>query len=164
MAEPGSYCAGRVKYLTEAETDTVLRSTITKELLERMYTLSPERPIVRDHREFLRYSALTRLGYCNGKLSFGGHFSAFRKDIEAVNGYDENFVGWGGEDIDLARRMCMAGFRGRSVITTARVLHMWHSRELGNKHWKEGPNVEYFLRKNVPVFCKNGLKKENPES
>jgi hypothetical protein len=60
--------------------------------------------------------------------------------------------------------MCKAGFAGRSVITTARVLHMWHPKELGDRHWKEGPNIEYFYRKNIDVYCKNGLKKKASDS
>ena len=111
----------------------------------------------------MRYSRLLRFRLANPrKVTFGGHFSAYRRDIEAVNGYDEKYVGWGAEDQDFALRMVLSGSRGTSVIRTARVLHLWHPREMGKKHWKEGVNVEYFRRKEIPVFCENGLVKRSP--
>ena len=79
--------------------------------------------------------------------------------MEYINGYDENFVGWGGEDEDITLRMIKAGFRGKSVIPTARLLHLWHPNELGTRSWQEGSNVDYLYRKNIPVYCANGLKK-----
>jgi hypothetical protein len=48
---------------------------------------------------------------------------------------------------------------GKSVIRDARVLHVWHQKELGEKHWKEGTNVDYYLREKVPARCANGLVK-----
>jgi len=81
--------------------------------------------------------------------------------MEAINGYDENFVGWGGEDEDISLRMVKAGYRGYSVIREAKVLHLWHPKELGGKHWKEGSNVDYLYRENIPSFCENGLTKKS---
>ena len=46
-------------------------------------------------------------------------FPIYKKDIESINGYDENYVGWGGEDQDIALRLVLAGFRGISVIKSA---------------------------------------------
>jgi glycosyltransferase involved in cell wall biosynthesis len=164
VARPGSFVAGRCKYTTEEQTKRLLSNNITNELLESLYSKLPDKPIYREHREFVRYAFLKKLRFVGArKLQFGGHFSIYRKDIEAVNGYDENFIGWGGEDQDMALRLVMAGFEGISAIRKARVLHLWHPHELGNKHWKEGPNIEYFQRKNVPFFCENGLIKIKPD-
>jgi len=30
---------------------------------------------------------------------------------------------------------------------------------MGEKHWKEGTNVDYYLREEVPARCENGLVK-----
>jgi hypothetical protein len=80
--------------------------------------------------------------------------------MEYINGYDENFIGWGGEDEDMACRLEIAGFQGYSIMKDARLLHLWHPKALGNKHWKEGPNINYLNRRNIPFFCENGLKKK----
>lgn len=158
VAERGSFAAGRCKYTTEEQAKRILAEGGSAGLLESVYRELPDEPVEKEHRRFVRYAFLRRIGLCGaGKILFGGHFSAFRADIEAVNGYDENYVGWGAEDLDMARRMVLAGFRGSSVIRTARVLHLWHRREMGDRHWKEGGNVGYFSRKGIPAFCENGL-------
>lgn len=159
-AKPGHFAAGRCKYTTEQQAARILAGGGSAALLETIYRDLPDGPIEKEHRRFVRQAFLRRFGFGDPRKStFGGHFSAHRADIEAVNGYDETYVGWGAEDMDIAHRMVLAGFRGKSVIRTARVLHLWHPREMGERHWKEGGNVGYFLRKEIPVFCKNGLVK-----
>ncbi|MGD0170283.1 MAG: glycosyltransferase, partial [Smithella sp.] len=160
-AKPGWFAAGRCKYATEEETKHIFSESISTELLEQIYKELPEERILKEHHEFIRYGILRKLRLASArKQTFGGHFSIHKKDIEAVNGYDENYVGWGGEDQDIAMRLVMAGFRGTSVIKSARVLHLWHPKEIGDKHWKECANTEYYFRKNPSIYCENGLIKK----
>lgn len=157
-ARPGHFAAGRRKFTTEEQARRILSEGVSPDLLEAVYRELSDEPVEKEHRRFMRYSRLLQFRLANPrKIMFGGHFSAFREEIEAVNGYDENYVEWGAEDLDFALRMVLAGVRGTSVIRTARVLHLWHPSAMGEKHWKEGRNVEYFQRKNIPVFCENGL-------
>ncbi len=157
-AKPGYFAAGRCKYTTEEQCRKILAEGASESLLEATYAELSDEPIEKEHRRFIRYSFLRKFLLAPArKVVFGGHFSAFKKDIEAVNGYDENYVGWGGEDVDFASRMVRRGFRGTSVIKTARVLHLWHASEMGVRHWKEGANMEYYSRRYIPVFCENGL-------
>jgi len=160
-AKRGRFLAGRFKYLNEEQAQEVFNSNISAEMLKKLYSCIPEDPIQREHRRFVKYWILRKLRLVSGEqLNFGGHFSIFKADLEYVNGFDENYIGWGAEDIDLSRRLVKAGIEGYSVIKKARCLHIWHPSELGNKHWKEGPNMEYFQRRNIPFFCENGLRKK----
>ena len=155
------FAAGRCKYSTEKQSKRIFSGTASPLLLEQIYKELPEEPILKEHKEFIRYGILRRLRLASSRRqTFGGHFSIFKKDIESVNGYDENYIGWGGEDQDMAMRLVMAGFRGTSIIKSARILHLWHPKEMGNKHWKEGANAEYYFRKNIPIYCENGLIKK----
>jgi glycosyltransferase involved in cell wall biosynthesis len=157
-AKSGYFAAGRCKYTTEEQCRKILAEGASESLLETIYALLPDEPIEKEHKRFVRNALLYR--FCLApprKVSFGGHFSAFKKDIAAVNGYDENFVGWGGEDTDFASRMVRAGFGGTSVIKTARSLHLWHPTEMAGKHWKDGINMDYYTRKHIPIYCENGL-------
>ena len=161
-ARPRHFAAGRCKYTTEEQVRRILSEGASPDLLEAVYKELSDEPVEKEHRRFMRYSRLLQFRLANPrKVTFGGHFSAFREDVEAVNGYDENYVGWGAEDQDFALRMVLAGFGGTSVIRTARVLHLWHPREMGERHWKEGENVEYFRRIDIPVFCENGLVRKS---
>jgi len=160
-AKPGRFVGALCKYLSEEQSKRVFDNTISDSLLEELYSQMPESRIIKEHRRFIRRSILRKLRLASvRKQSLGGHFSIFRKDIETVNGFDENFVGWGGEDEDLGLRLLKAGIKGHTIIRYARALHIWHPKELGDKHWKEGPNVEYFRRKNITFFCDNGLVKK----
>ena len=81
--------------------------------------------------------------------------------VERVNGFDENYVGWGYEDDDFARRLYQAGLAPRSVIAEARALHLWHpslAPQALARH-RDRPNRAYFRRWRVPAFCANGLRK-----
>jgi glycosyltransferase involved in cell wall biosynthesis len=164
-ARPGRFVAGLVKYLTEEQTGKLLESPVTDLLLEELDRELSDKPIIREHRKFLWRSILLKLGLISfRKQRCSSHFSVHRRDMEFVNGYDENFVGWGGEDEDIALRFVKAGFQGYSVIPCAKALHVWHPHELRGKHWKEGPNVQYLNRENVPAFCENGLVKNRKEA
>jgi glycosyltransferase involved in cell wall biosynthesis len=157
----GRFVAGFCKYLDEERTNTIFREGVSDNLLEDLYKSLPEEPIIRDHRRFIRHRIFLKLGLTSAKKQrLSSHFSVHREDIERVNGYDENFVGWGGEDEDLAIRFATSGLEGKSIMRVARVLHLWHPKEIGDKHWKEGSNIEYLKRKNIPFFCENGLIKK----
>jgi glycosyltransferase involved in cell wall biosynthesis len=157
-AKTGWFAAGRCKYATEEQTKRIFTESVSDELLEEIYRELSDETITKEHREFIRYGILRRLHLASPrKQTFGGHFSIHKKDIESVNGYDENYVGWGGEDQDMAMRLVMAGFRGTSVIPSARLLHLWHPKEIGAKHWREGANVDYFFREKISIYCENGL-------
>ena len=113
--------------------------------------------------QFEHHAALRRwhLARPHKPKIIGCHFSLFRDDVVRVNGFDENFVGWGYEDDDFARRLYKIGVRPASVILAARAMHLWHPslapQEL--KRHRDRPNRAYFRRWFVPAFCKNGLVK-----
>ena len=92
----------------------------------------------------------------------GCHFSLPMEDVRRINGFDENYVGWGYEDDDFARRLYAAGVKPVSVIESARAMHLWHpslAPEAQTRH-RDRPNRAYFRRWRVPTFCQNGLVKE----
>jgi glycosyltransferase involved in cell wall biosynthesis len=49
-----------------------------------------------------------------------------RDDFIAINGYDENYQGWGNEDDDLGRRLYAAGLRGKNPFYDEFPLHLFH--------------------------------------
>ncbi len=112
-------------------------------------------------RLFARQAVLRRwhLARPHKPKLLGCHFSLYREDVERVNGFDENFVGWGYEDDDFARRLYWAGVEPRSVMAEARALHLWHPSLAPQalKRHRDRPNRAYFRRWRVPVFCEKGL-------
>ena len=112
-------------------------------------------------RLFGRQAALRRwhLARPHKPKLLGCHFSLFRDDVVRVNGFDGNFVGWGYEDDDFARRLYQDGVKPRSVIEEARAMHLWHpslAPQALERH-RDRPNRAYFRRWRVPAYCQNGL-------
>jgi glycosyltransferase involved in cell wall biosynthesis len=90
----------------------------------------------------------------------GGNIGISRTDFERVNGYDENFVGWGCEDDDLGHRLRRVGVRIRPINRYATAYHIWHPLHATTPtQWLEGPNVAYYLRRHRDYRCLNGLLK-----
>lgn len=57
----------------------------------------------------------------------GCNMAFWKKDLEKVNGYNEDFTGWGKEDNDLAIRLINAGIKLRFVKFGAIVYHLHHT-------------------------------------
>jgi len=55
----------------------------------------------------------------------GCHLSCPTAALMRINGFDEQFEGWGREDSDLTARLLHAGFKRRNLRGQA-VLHLWH--------------------------------------
>lgn len=54
------------------------------------------------------------------------NFGAWWRDLEAVNGFDETFSGWGHEDADLVLRLHHLGRRRKNGFLATEVFHLWH--------------------------------------
>ena len=71
----------------------------------------------------------------------GGVAAINREDFLKVNGYDEQYQGWGNEDDDLGRRLYRAGIRGVNPFYSEFPLHLHHP-----PHHSDGQrqNQEYY--------------------
>lgn len=56
----------------------------------------------------------------------GCNMACWRTDLEAVNGFDETFRGWGHEDAEFALRLHRQGLARRQTVVGTEVFHLWH--------------------------------------
>ncbi len=84
--------------------------------------------------------------------NFGVRLDAFR----AVNGFDEEYLGYGQEDDDFTRRIYRGGFRASVGLLTAVVYHQWHETR-APRAWHEGDGVARF-RGTWTARCTRGLE------
>lgn len=88
----------------------------------------------------------------------GGLLAVWKADIVAVNGWNEDFTGWGKEDTELIARMCFNGIKFRKLKFAAITYHLWHAHES-----REQLNTnEALLEKSISQklnWCNNGLVK-----
>ncbi|MCC9606328.1 glycosyltransferase [Blastopirellula sp. JC732] len=110
----------------------------------------------------MRWKALRAAVYCQLRLSDrprikGCHVALWRDDYEAINGYDQDFIGWGLEDSDLQRRLYLSGVRFASSMRWARTYHLWHPRDPSYVSKAKGTDNEKLMQANRPFRCVNGL-------
>jgi GT2 family glycosyltransferase len=87
-----------------------------------------------------------------------GNLAVWRSDFERINGFDEEFVGWGCEDDDLGHRLRQAGVRIAPIFGYTQGYHLWHLAHPSRpKKWRDGANVEYLFRQDKPIRCVHGL-------
>lgn len=54
------------------------------------------------------------------------NLAVWRADLDRIDGFDTQFVGWGREDSDLFVRLINAGVRRKDGSFATGVLHLWH--------------------------------------
>lgn len=67
------------------------------------------------------------------------NMGVWRSDFEAVNGFDESFVGWGHEDADFVLRLHNAGVMRKNGFCATEVFHLWHPE---SSRTQEGANAD----------------------
>ncbi len=106
------------------------------------------------------------LGVLFGKTGrpkiLGRNVSVDREVFYAINGFDENYDGFGKEDSDLRNRLRRHGARPVSLWTRAWVYHVDDSADPVRRvpRIPRTTNLEYYRRPDTPVRCENGLVKE----
>ncbi len=85
------------------------------------------------------------------------NMSFFREDLEAVNGFNEDFVGWGNEDSELACRFFTYGLVKKVHPFMMVCFHLWHptnkSVSTGNRQLLQ------VTMASGEYACKKGLRK-----
>lgn len=89
-------------------------------------------------------------------IALGCNMSYYRDDFIAINGYDEYFEGWGGEDGDFARRLKLLGLEKRHLKFVGLTFHLWHEDKY---MYNQQKNVDYSRRPNPEIRCRDGVDK-----
>ena len=121
LALPGHALQGSRLNASESETQRLLAGGRA-----RFSPLMPGRfPPHRAIRSLLlaRWKARSSSG---GRI-FSCNMSAWREDLLRLNGFDERFEGYGGEDQELAKRLRHAGIRRRQLKFAGLAIHLHHA-------------------------------------
>ena len=94
------------------------------------------------------------------KATWNGHNSSgWKKDIIAVNGFDERMQ-YGGQDRELGERLFNYGIKPKQLRYSAIVVHLDHPRGYENKKsWEINNNIRKNTRKNNVINTPFGLVK-----
>ena len=126
-ARPRQFLVGYPVRLTEAETATITDHLVRAGRVTDLVHEAGRRKVLSQFRKERWYVVLHALHLRPfGPKLRSGVFAAWREDLLTVNGFDEEFRGWGNEDDDLGRRLHRAGIRGRNVFREPLSVHMYH--------------------------------------
>jgi glycosyltransferase involved in cell wall biosynthesis len=104
-------------------------------------------------RRLMKMDELDHLKGCN--------FSALRRDFEAINGFDEDYQGYGREDTDVEIRLRNLGLELTSLKGLALQFHIWHPVREFTPANDERLDA---LKKSDRWRCRNGLEREAPDA
>jgi GT2 family glycosyltransferase len=74
------------------------------------------------------------------------NMGVWRRDFEAVDGFDESFVGWGHEDADFVLRLHNAGIKRKNGFCATEVFHLWHQQASRNAESVNASTVRERIR------------------
>ncbi len=117
FALPGQFVGGTRINILPARKEYILRTRNTK--------ISCFSWGTRKKLNAIRSAWLSRFSY-RGKLA-SANLAVWRPDLVALNGFNEQFIGHGGEDHDLTLRLEMAGLASRKLRHLAMAYHFAHA-------------------------------------
>lgn len=83
----------------------------------------------------------------------------FREDLYAVNGFNQDFTGWGREDSELALRLFNLGLKRRGHPFMAICFHLWHE-ENNRARMEINDGLLKEQIKSNQIVCRNGIIKK----
>jgi glycosyltransferase involved in cell wall biosynthesis len=152
--KPGIAVAGDCIRLARETSELVTLDTIQAGEFQSWGSADEHRRLLRRHRSTILYRWIP---HPRKPTLIGNNIGLWRADYERVNGFDEEFRGWGCEDDDFSRRLRSAGVGIRSILQHTRTFHLWHPVDVtAPKQWKEGMNVAKLMQAR-PTYCARGL-------
>lgn len=92
------------------------------------------------------------------KGSLGCNFAYWKEDIVKVNGYNEDFTGWGYEDIEMVERLMNSGVKKTTLLFMAIEYHLYHPKS-SRASSEKNKSMYYHCKENDVDFCPNGIDK-----
>lgn len=148
LAEKGYFVQGRRCFVEEAAIDEFLKHLS----LTKLFLKAKVKGILKGIRWPLAFIRKNKQLY--GMLAC--NLAAWKEDLLAVNGFNEEFIGWGREDSDLGARLYHLGRRRKFVYGRAIVYHQNHAIRCRSLLLKNESIFEETL-KTKRIRCTKGL-------
>jgi len=88
----------------------------------------------------------------------GCNISYWKSDVLKINGYNEDFIGWGGEDYEFAHRLHLSGVAGKRIKHAAIVYHIYH-KESSKENCYKNAEVQQKSFESGNFVVPNGIQK-----
>ena len=122
-AKPGHFIAGSRVILTKQFSEKIFR---TKAITVSIFQKGINNRFNGIHSGYWGHVASLFVKTRNTINIRGCNMSFWKNDFLAVNGYNENYTGWGREDTDLVFRFYNSGLQRTYFKLRGIVFHLWH--------------------------------------
>jgi glycosyltransferase involved in cell wall biosynthesis len=129
LAEPGWFVTGNRVLLSPELTAKVLLEklapeswTIARWLAERWHNGINRLSAI----FYLPLGPLRRIRQGIWKDARSCNLAIWRSDLDRIDGFDADYMGWGKEDSDVIIRLLHAGVRRKEGLFSTGVIHLWH--------------------------------------
>lgn len=142
---------GRAK-LNKIQTDTLLNKTF----IPTVFTNG-----IKNRKNSINAPLLSKLFSLksnNANKTRTCNFAAWKEDILAINGFDNDFIGWGREDSEFVERLLFSGKNRRYLKFAGICFHLDHN-ENARKQLPENQKRLEDTIKNRKTWCGNGINK-----
>lgn len=154
---PRQVALGLTLPLSAEQTAELGESQVSCGRFEDLHAPAAYRQLRRLQRKYAFYVLARRLGLGikTRPALRSSNLAAWREDLLRVNGFDEEYVGWGQEDDDLGRRLYADGVQPLALVDSALTSHLHHPPR--HADWKSGANIARYRRPLPSPRCAQGL-------
>lgn len=153
QAKKGMYLFGSRTSLTKSYSKKVLHEKQIKFFWLNNGLLRKTRAIY-----FPAYNLFTKAKHKNSGKLRGCNMSYWTADALSINGYNEDYVGWGYEDFDFAQRLLHSGVAAKRIKHAAIQYHIFHKEAQKGDTDKGNKILAETIQEKIST-CKNGIKK-----
>lgn len=86
------------------------------------------------------------------------NLAIYKSDCYKVNGFNDDFVGWGREDSEFIVRIFNAGIKRQNIKFNAIAYHIWHNENSRESLESNDKILENSIEQSLS-FCENGIDK-----
>ena len=152
FAEPGYFVQGSRVLISNKET---AKAIANKNINFSLFSQSISNRKNSIHSKILSYLFSSKLNSIHGIKSCNMAF--FREDCMKINGFNNDFKGWGREDSEFVVRLMNNGIKRKNIRFKAIQYHLWHKENSRKSLAKNDENLNNAIN-NKTTWCKNGLK------
>lgn len=151
VAESGYFIQGSRVLLTEQKT----KNTLEKNNIHfSFFSAGIKNRKNSIHSEVLSIIFSKKKNYLNGIKSCNMAF--YKKDCYDINGFNNEFEGWGREDSEFVVRLMNNGIRRKTIRFKAIQFHLWHNENIRVSLDENNAILQEAIKKNAQ-WCNNGI-------
>ena len=151
VAESGYFIQGSRVLLTEQKT----KKTLEKNNIHfSFFSAGIKNRKNSIHSEVLSIIFSKKKNHLNGIKSCNMAF--YKKDFFDINGFNNEFVGWGREDSEFIVRLMNNGVRRKTIRFKAIQFHLWHNENIRVSLGENDAILQETIKKNSQ-WCDNGV-------